>query len=296
VKKTVKDVILEVAEVHNLRLKVQRMANTMTELAKYGPMRPEETRGLSEETGKVSELNIHAYGEPTNLDEYGYRTGCPPPSGVTAIMLKAAEAGQAAVHYKLVEEKKALDLPTLKGHLARMKAAVMIAYPAYHRLPWYDPCRQECEDVFEMDGRSDTQDYLDGPPDTSMWWAGKSLVYEKLLSDYVGTNEKSKLICRFDEKEKGAPVRQPRLDKETHKQVTEQYWERQKIERQLAADTDESYKSSPWANPNALKQALSGGRDIKFAMPGSSKPPTLGGTGKGAPAPAVGGGYPPTGL
>ena len=37
----------------------------------------------------------------------------------------------------------------------------MIAYPAYHRLPAYDPARMELEDKEELDGHSELQDVLE---------------------------------------------------------------------------------------------------------------------------------------
>merc|ERR1712118_652721 len=114
-------------EVHNLRLKVLRLAISCKELAKHGPLRPEETRGLSDSIGNVSELDPNAYGQPTNPDEHGYRTGCPPPPEVSDVLHRTAEEAEAAVR---------------------------IAYPAYHRLPVYDPVRMELEDNEELDGHS----------------------------------------------------------------------------------------------------------------------------------------------
>ena len=45
---TTDEVLKEMVELHNLRIKVQRLAVCLRELSKHGPMRPEETRGLSE--------------------------------------------------------------------------------------------------------------------------------------------------------------------------------------------------------------------------------------------------------
>ena len=77
-----------------------------------------------------------------------------------------------------------------------MRGAVMIAYPAFHKLPTYDPVRMELEDNEELDGRSDLQDVLD-VNDAVMWFAGKELAAGKLMSDYVGKNEKTKVIINW---------------------------------------------------------------------------------------------------
>lgn len=39
------------------------LADALRELAKHGPLRPEETRGLSEDVGKMSHLDVNAYGD-----------------------------------------------------------------------------------------------------------------------------------------------------------------------------------------------------------------------------------------
>merc|ERR1712118_450527 len=102
-----------------------------------------------------------------------------------------------------VEQKKCLDLATCQAELDKLKGAVMISYPAYHRLPWYDPTRLECENKEELDGRSEMQDILDGP-DSSIWWAGKELQPDKMMHEYLGKNEKTKVICRLQPKNSGA--------------------------------------------------------------------------------------------
>jgi hypothetical protein len=261
--KQVEEVVDELVEVHNLRLKVQRIAVSMQELAKYGPMRPEETRGLSDETAKCTELDINAYGAPTNPDPHGYRTGCPPPQATADVMLRTAEEALASVSHTLVEARKCIDMPSVKAQLDMCKGAVQIAFPAFHRLPWYDPVRMECEDKEELDGRSDMQDILDAK-DSVLWWAGKELQASKAMHEYVGKNEKTKLMTRLQAKGSGAPVRESRVDKETHSAMMQHYYQKQEEEKKLKADDDDSYLESSWANPKALKNSLLGGRPISF--------------------------------
>jgi hypothetical protein len=256
VQKSVTDVIADAVQVHNLRLKVQRLAMTMIELAKHGPVRPEEARGLSDD-GKVAELDANAYGTPTNPDPYGTRTGCPPPKAVADIMTATANDALAAMSNTLVDQKKCIDLKTVMGELDKLKGAVMIAYPAYHRLPYYDPSRAECENKEELDGRSEWQDILD-VADTAIWWAGKELQGDKILSEYVGKNEKTKLVANMQPKHAGAPARESRVDKETHSAMLQHYYKKQEEEKKMRENDDDSYLESEWANPKGLKNALVG--------------------------------------
>ena len=42
-----------------------------------------------------------------------------------------------------------------------------------------------------------------------LWWAGKQLDRSKLLRDYVGRNEKTKIVAKLQKKGQGAPAREP---------------------------------------------------------------------------------------
>jgi hypothetical protein len=266
VKVNLKDLLRDLCEVHNLRLKVMRLATTCKELAKHGPIRPEETRGISGEIGKVSELDVNAYGTPTNPDEHGYRTGCPPPPEVADVLARTAEEAEAAVSVNLVAQKRSLDRQACQTHIDNMRGAVMIAYPAFHRLPAYDPVRAELEDREELDGHSEMQDVLDWAQ-TNMWWAGKELKTEQTLESYIGRNEKTKIIMKLAAKSAGAPVREARVDEGTHKAMLAHYYKKQEEQKKLHEDEDDSYLDSEWANPKALKsQLIGGGRPIKMRM------------------------------
>lgn len=42
-----------------------------------------------------------------------------------------------------------------------------------------------------------------------LWWAGKELVGGKKLMDYIGKNEKTKIIAKLHRRGQGAPAREP---------------------------------------------------------------------------------------
>jgi len=264
VKIAVKTLLQELCEVHNLRLKVQRLAVTCKELAKHGPIRPEETRGISDSLNTVTELDVNAYGQPTHPDEHGMRTGCPPPPEVADVLKRTAEEAEAAVSAELVAQRRTLDKSTCQSMIDNMRGAVMIAYPAFHRLPVYDPTRQELEDREELDGASELQAVLDWTH-TNLWWAGKELQLDGALEQYVGRNEKTKIVAKLAPKSAGAPCREPRIDEGTHKAMLAHYYKKQEEQKKLQADEDDSYLDAEWANPKALKDSLvGGGRPIRW--------------------------------
>jgi len=258
----VNEVMRDVAELHNMRIKVQRLAVTCTELAKHGPMRPEETRGLSSEI-PLNELDINAYGTPTNPDEHGYRTGVPPPGAAADVLRKTAEECRMAVDDRLVDQKKNLTKEICKECLDKLYGAVMIAYPAYHRLPAYDPTRMDLENREELDGQSEFQDIVE-PTEASIWWAGKEMQRTKILSDHIGKNEKTKVMCRLQHSGQGAPVREPRINKAEHTAMLAHYHQKQEESKKLCDDDDDSYLQSEWANSKSLKKSLVGGGNIRI--------------------------------
>ncbi len=98
-----------------------------------------------------------------------------------------------------------------------------------------------------------------------MWNASKEFERGKLLSDYIGKNEKTKIICKFSRKGSGAPVREPLIDKETHQKMLSFYFKKQEEQKKLEVENDDAYLNSQWADPNGMKKGLYWGeKDIKW--------------------------------
>ena len=75
----------------------------------------------------------------------------------------------------------------------------MIAYPGYHGVEDYEPAREILEGIYDVVMRYEGSEvnfyilkYL--AEETSLWWASKELLRGKLLSDYTGKNEKTKIV------------------------------------------------------------------------------------------------------
>lgn len=94
----------------------------------------------------------------------------------------------------------------------KLRGAVMIAYPAYHGLPEWEPVKLVLENKHDWAGKeTDVAEYLD-EKETSLWWAGKELVRGKLLRDFVGKNEKTKIVAKLNKAGAGMPAREPLID------------------------------------------------------------------------------------
>ena len=53
----------------------------------------------------------------------------------------------------------------------------------------------------------------------ALWWAGKELLPEKSLEDYVGKNEKTKIVIKLSKKGGQAPGREQQMTEEQKKHM-----------------------------------------------------------------------------
>jgi len=85
-------------------------------------------------------------------------------------------------------------------------------------LPPYDPIQMEIENKEDLEGTQALLDIIPGD-EASIWFSGKEMQANKLLSDYVGKNEKSKVIAKIQKKGRGAPAREPVVSEEEQKKM-----------------------------------------------------------------------------
>ena len=142
-----------------------------------------------------------------------------------------------------------------------MKGAVNMAYPGYHSLPPWEPSML----ILEHD---DFRDLLHGEelfePNSLLWFAGKEIQRGKALGFYIKGNENTKAIVKLSKSGSGAPVREPTIDSETHKQMIAWHHRKEEESKKIMAVDDDQYLNSPWANPKNLKNQLHGAHDVKF--------------------------------
>ncbi len=91
----------------------------------------------------------------------------------------------------------------IKTAIEHISGALTIVYP--EGLPVWDSSRLEIEDNEELEGTAvrnqdsnckASKDYYK-VNETALWWAGKELLKEKTLGDYVGKNDKTKVVVKI---------------------------------------------------------------------------------------------------
>lgn len=269
----VEDLLKELVEVNNLRLKVDRLCVSMEDLATKGPMKPEELRGLQdlEEYVKSEDLTVinglkqmpPKTGTREVVDESHHRTGWIHDEEMVEEMLEGVRKAKAVIHVSNVANKKPITKAMLEEQIEWFRGMTMKAYPAFHGLGHWEPVLLLLENKEEFDHRLHGSDDIEEEK-AQLWWAGKELAKGKKLCDYVGKNEKSKVIVKIQHKGAGAPVREPLIDEEAHKNMLSFFHKKQEEQKKLEEDDEDAYLYSAWANPRQLKDQLQGTIDLKY--------------------------------
>lgn len=271
----VEELIEELVEVNNLRIVLDRLCISITDLATHGVLKPEETRGLPfemvpDEKGNLPEKGAKEDikllpGQRYNEDKSRYRTGVILSEELTKVLLTEVENAKKIISKENQNAKQPLTKKALSDPINNLRGAIMIAYPAYHGLPEWEPARMILEDKFDFSNVSqDNYEYLK-PQESSIWWAGKEFQRGKTLADYVGKNEKTKIVVKLQKSGGGAPAREPMVDQESYKNMLSFYHKKQEEMKKLEEDNDDSYLNAPWADPKGLKnQLIGGGRGVSW--------------------------------
>ncbi|XP_015119033.1 cilia- and flagella-associated protein 298 [Diachasma alloeum] len=225
------DVISDVAIIYNGRLKVTRICYEMEELAKHGTMLPPDMMGLTDE--QIVELKLKdEWGEKCvpmggwtfNKDEIGRRNGRQPNQKLQEVLKKAVEDARAMISKKLVPQYKLVTLATVQDALDILRGATMIVYPM--GLPPHEVIRQEFENTEDLTGMQASLEIIDVQL-AELWFSGKQMLPGKKIKDFLGSNEKTKIIVKLQKRGSGRPGREPLMSEEDRKQLMLQAYRRE---------------------------------------------------------------------
>uniref|UniRef100_A0A8C0TUE8 Cilia and flagella associated protein 298 n=2 Tax=Canidae TaxID=9608 RepID=A0A8C0TUE8_CANLF len=297
------EITVRVAQVYNARLKVQRICSVlyyytpsgvlyssvgrprsvcfstgrkevhailqeMEELAEHGIFLPPNMQGLTDD--QIEELKLRdewgekcvpSGGSVFKKDNIGRRNGQAPNEKMKQILKKTIEEAKAIISKKQVEAGVCVTIEMVEAALDQLRGAVMIVYPM--GLPPYDPIRKEFENKEDLSGTQAGLNVI-RESEAQLWWVAKELRRTKTLSDYVGKNEKTKIIVKIQQRGQGAPAREPVISSEEQKQLMLYYQRRQEELKKLEENDDDSCLNSPWADNTALKRHFHGVKDIKW--------------------------------
>uniref|UniRef100_A0A383V1I6 Uncharacterized protein n=1 Tax=Tetradesmus obliquus TaxID=3088 RepID=A0A383V1I6_TETOB len=256
VQASVRDTTAELAKIHNLRHRITRLKLEGEELAKYGPAKQPDQQGIDQ----YSEQPVQQ-GPFYNMDPTGRRTGDACAPEVAKKLTQELEQAAAAASKALVQQKQPLTAAALEAAIDNIRGAVMICYPA--GLPAWDFVRQCLEGREDLSGTNFGGVDLD-PASAKLWFAGKQLLPDKLLSEYMGRNERTRAVVKLQKKGQGPPAREPAVDADTQKAMMAWYYKKQEEQKALSQDEEDAYTHSSWANSKSLEQAFAGINSVRI--------------------------------
>jgi hypothetical protein len=268
------EVLKDLVLVNNLRCKIDLIAVQIEELMKHGPLRPEELRGLNESLDIDKHIEDKYKPKKTPMPEQignnfvedpnHHRTGWTFDKLTVEKSLNEIIEIKKLISCEMVNQKKAIKIQQLNECIDYLRAIVYIHYPAYFGLPEWEPCRVLLESKEDILNKEDPRGEFYNYSVTTLWCAGKEYERHKLLSDYVGKNDKTKIICKFSSKGSGAPVREPVVDSETQKRMMQIYFKKQEEMKKLETNSEDDYLNSQWADSQGLKKSMYTGSNISW--------------------------------
>jgi len=258
----------QVRLIYNARLKVERIATEIDQLAQYGTILPENMQGLNEDQiidlklkDPWTEKCIPSGGAIENKDIYNRRNGQRPNDNMVKILQDTITKSKESISKKKIEEKVALTLEMVQESIDNMKGACMIVYPM--GLPPHDPIQAEFENREDLSGQQASKLVI---PEfqCALWWASKELQDGKILSDYVGRNDRTKIVAKIQKIGQSAPAREAVVSEAQQKEMMAKAYRRQEELKKLEENSEDDYLHSAWADSNQLKRHLTGMGDIKW--------------------------------
>ncbi|XP_017794577.1 PREDICTED: UPF0769 protein C21orf59 homolog [Habropoda laboriosa] len=264
----VEDVIYDIAIIYNGRLKISRICYEIEELAKHGTMLPHDMMGLTDE--QVEELKLKdEWGEKCvpmggwtfNKDVIGRRNGRQPNAKMQEVLKKTIEEARATVSKISTFLLDVVTQKLVQETLDILRGAVTIVYPM--GLPPHDVIRQEFENTEDLSGTQASLEVIDVQL-AQIWFSGKEMLPGKKLKDYLGINEKTKIIVKLQKRGVGKPAREPLMTEDERKLLMLHAYNRQEQLKKLEQDDDDEYLNSSWADGSSLKRHFQGLNNISW--------------------------------
>lgn len=259
---SIDDIITDVTAIYNGRLKISRICYEVEELAKHGTLFPPDILNLYEE--QVTELGLKdEWGEiclPSggwtfNKDPVGRRNGKQPNEHMVTVLTKTVEEARGIASKKQVAANICLTQKKIQEALDILRGAIMIVYPM--NLPPHDVIRMELENNEDLEGTQASKEVIDVTTAT-LWFSGKELHRGKLLKEFIGSNEKSKIVVKLGKLGEGAPSREPVISEEERKEMMSRHFRRQEELKRLEEAEDDDDLNATWADGHHLKRAFHG--------------------------------------
>lgn len=264
----VDEALADISAIYNGRLKVHRLCAEIDDLSEHGITLPPNMQGLTEE--QVRELKLRDEwaekctpqgGVRENEDKVGRRNGQAPTEKMAEVLTKTTKEAKDMISKKKVQANELVTQKTVKEALDILRGAVTIVYPM--GLPPHENIKMEFENNEDLSGTQASLEVIE-EQNAALWFSGKEMLRGKQLKDFVGKNEKTKIIAKLQKKGQGCPAREQVVSEEDQKQMMAYYYKKQEEFKKLEKDAEDAYLDEDWADNQSLKRNFHGLKDIKW--------------------------------
>ncbi|KAJ3416666.1 hypothetical protein HDV05_000496 [Chytridiales sp. JEL 0842] len=267
-------VIADVVKLYNLKLRLKRLVEATSDILEYGPTKQIEEQGYSVEEiesfaknenhesplkGTIVERGSLKY--VLNPDPTGRRTGEAPMPEIAETIKKTLDSAQVLLSKEFNTGSNFLTTEHIEEAIRNISGALTIAYPM--GLPEWEPVKDILNDTEDLSGTQASKEVIP-EKEAALWWAGKEILADKVLSDFVGKNDKTKIIVKLQKKSQGAPVREAPLDEKAQRELMAYYYKKQEEHKKLVENDEDDYLNSSWANSKSLKAAFNGVGNVSW--------------------------------
>ncbi|KAI9342894.1 hypothetical protein BDR26DRAFT_858946 [Obelidium mucronatum] len=271
----VDQVIADIVEIYSTKQRLTRLIDAANDLSLYGLLRPENEQGYSIEeleelnakddaakSGKVGQVfNREGFSYIYNPDPTGRRNGESPLLNYQEVIQTTLENARRLVAKEYWMGNNQLKMEQMTEAINTIGGALTMAYPM--GMPEWEPAQEIIKNNEDLTGSAASKEVI-LLEDASLWWAGKEITRGKLLSDFVGKNDKTKVIVKLQKKSQGAPVRESPMDEQAQKEMMAFYYKKQEEHKKLIENNDDDYINASWANSKSLKSAFNGVSNVSW--------------------------------
>ncbi|XP_023316285.1 UPF0769 protein C21orf59 homolog [Trichogramma pretiosum] len=140
------------------------------------------------------------------------------------VLKKAIEDARAMISKKLIDQEVLVTQKTVQDALDIIKGAAMIVYPM--GLPPHDVIRLELENNEDLSGTHASLEVIDFDM-AQLWFSGKELLRGNKLKEFIGDNDKTKIVVKISKRGSAAPPREPVITDEDRKMLQLHAFKRQ---------------------------------------------------------------------
>lgn len=257
--RSVDDVISELVQVWNLRLRIAQLVGALPQLADHGVMKEPERQGIDEIQEQFEGLHIEK-NEFYLPDPQGVRCGNGISPQLKATFQEVMTNAAMLLSKDMVTRKDPVSLDLLEEQMSLIQGAVTMAFPM--GLPEWDTIRLTLEGEDGLEGTQAGSELLEASS-AELWAFNRMFERGTTLQDRIGRNEKTTIKARLQPANKGAPGREPVVSEEEKKAMMAYYFKRQEEMKKLSEAEDEEYLASSWADSKSLKRSLQGVNGIR---------------------------------